>query len=357
MLMQVRLLPQAFVILLLAVCAYTFMHSSDFTDQAAQVDSTLSTIPSEAIRRQAIMAVTLRHLLPVGLNGAFCAVMLAAFISNYDTYMHSWGTIFIQDVVLPIRKKPLAVAQHIRLLKWSIFGVAAFTFCFSMLFQELEYIVMFLFISGSIFVGGAGCALIGGLYWKRGTAAGAWAGMITGMCLSSGAIILKQIHASVPFSNKLLVAVVSHNQLELAFAASLCAIVIYVVVSLFGNKVFDMEKLLHRGPYAVMADKIDVDTNVGPFRRMIGMGSDFTTWKDKVIYLGVIAFIFLYVMVFVVVTVYNIMVDVRTQWWLDFVIYCRVIFVLSSLFSVWLIVGLVDLNKLPTDYEVIIDVG
>ena len=37
---------------------------------------------------------------------------------------------------------------------------------------------MFLALTGAIFVGGAGSAIIGGLYWKRGTTAAAWTAMV-----------------------------------------------------------------------------------------------------------------------------------------------------------------------------------
>ena len=57
--------------------------------------------------------------------GAFAAVMLAAFISTHDTYLHSWASIFIQDVVMPLRKKPFSSKQHISVLRWAIIGVAA----------------------------------------------------------------------------------------------------------------------------------------------------------------------------------------------------------------------------------------
>ena len=49
------------------------------------------------------------------------AVMLAAFISTHDTYLHSWGSIFIQDVVLPFRKKPFAPRQQMWLLRLRYF--------------------------------------------------------------------------------------------------------------------------------------------------------------------------------------------------------------------------------------------
>ena len=124
-------------------------------------------------------------VLPVGVLGLLCAVMFAAFISTHDTYLHSWASIFIQDVVLPLRKKPLTPAQHIRYLRWSLFGVGLFIFLFSYYLIQKVDIMQFFILSGNIFLGAAGSIVIGGLYWKRGTTAAAWTSIIVGLILST----------------------------------------------------------------------------------------------------------------------------------------------------------------------------
>ena len=90
----------------------------------ANVLDGISTDTGDAVRIQMQVPVILRTMIPKGLMGAMCAIMLAAFISTHDTYLHAWGSIFIQDVVMPFRKKPFEPKQHIKMLRWSIFGVA-----------------------------------------------------------------------------------------------------------------------------------------------------------------------------------------------------------------------------------------
>ena len=121
--------------------------------------------------------------------------MLAAFISTHDTYLHSWGSILVQDVIMPFRKKPFDKDTHLKVLRYSIYGVAVFIFFFSLLFQQNQKIALFFAITGAIFAGGSGAVIIGGLYWKRGTTVAAWAAMITGAVIAVGGIILKQISA------------------------------------------------------------------------------------------------------------------------------------------------------------------
>src|SRR5205814_1181949 len=84
--------------------------------------------------------------------------------------------------------KPLSPRQHINLLRCAIVGVAIFAFIFGALFPLIEYVHIWWSITQAIFTGGAGAAIIGGLYWRRGTTAGAWTGLIIGSTLSIGSI-------------------------------------------------------------------------------------------------------------------------------------------------------------------------
>src|SRR5690606_18353340 len=108
-----------------------------------------------------------------------------------------WGSILVQDVVLPFRRRPLTPRRHLRLLRLSIACVAAFSFGFSLLISQTQYVAMFLTLTGAIFMAGAGAAIIGGLYWPRGTTAGAWAAMITGAAVAAAGTIIKQVDAAL----------------------------------------------------------------------------------------------------------------------------------------------------------------
>ena len=189
--------PQNLFILIVPIMAYTVMRHPDFADLSGWVNSVLRGIESEPLQNQVRTPLILTKMLPSGLLGAFAAVMLAAFVSTHDTYLHSWGSIFIQDVVMPFRKRPLSERAHLLWLRGSILGVAIFIFLFSLLFQQSEYIFLFFAITGAIFAGGSGAVIIGGLYWKRGTAAAAWTAMLTGSGIAVGGILIHQMEAAV----------------------------------------------------------------------------------------------------------------------------------------------------------------
>ncbi len=100
--------------------------------------------------------VALSILLPVGIKGLFCAMMVMGLFAGDSGHLHSWGSIFVQDVVLPLRKTPMTPRQHIWALRSAVIAVAMFAFTFSLLFTQTQYIQMWWSLTSAVFVGGAG---------------------------------------------------------------------------------------------------------------------------------------------------------------------------------------------------------
>jgi SSS family solute:Na+ symporter len=346
--------PQGLFILFVPIIIYTVMHHPDFAGVAESVQAAIAGAGSEAVQSQLRGPVVLTKILPVGLIGAFAAVMLAAFISTHDTYLHSWGSILIQDVIMPFRKKPFTEKQHLRLLKLSILGVAVFIFFFSLLFQQSEYIFLFFAITGAIFAGGSGAVIIGGLYWKRGTAAAAWTALITGSTVAVGGILIHRLPEAMFYAGPIDLNATRLGQLgwetvrwlyfingqqywAVAMGAST---LLYVLVSLLGKRqVADFDRLLHRGKYAV-ADETQV-VNAAPSKgwRMLGMGKEFTR-ADKAIYIATYVHTAVWFTIFVVGTIYNLRHDVPDSAWTSFwkkYFYVQVVF--SILVIVWFTIG------------------
>ena len=125
------------------VIAYMVWHHSGFSAEAGAIGSALDQISDPQVRGQVMTPLTLVHFLPVGLVGIFAAVLVATAVSTDDTYLHSWGSIFIQDVVMPFRKNKLAPEQHVKWLRRSAIGTAVVAFFFSLFFPLREYIFMY----------------------------------------------------------------------------------------------------------------------------------------------------------------------------------------------------------------------
>ncbi|HBG28629.1 MAG: hypothetical protein A2Y10_00040 [Planctomycetes bacterium GWF2_41_51] len=344
-----RILSLNLFMMIIPVCAYTFMHHNDFTETAQKAQDVIGSISNSQIQKQMTTVIAMKYFLPKGIIGMMAAVMLAAFIGNHDTYLHSWGSIFIQDVVMPFRKKPFTQRQHLNLLKLSILGVAIFIFCFSLLFRQIEYIYMFLMITGAIFTGGAGAVVIGGLYWKRGTTAAAWSAMIIGSSLAVSGMVIKQINESYPFTNSIMSYIASQNGAILSFYASLSAVIVYIAVSLMGKKsAFNMDMMLHRGKYSVKEHgNMTSKEKVGWISSIIGISGEFNR-KDKILYISTFVWTGLWIAIFITGTIYNFVVDVKTESWITFWrYYTPMTLVLSIVTTIWFTLGgLIDLKKM-----------
>ena len=324
-----RGIPQVMLLLFIPICAYTVLNHADFAIQAGKVNEVLAGVESRALQSQLTVPLVLTQILPLGLMGAFAAVMLAAFVSTHDTYLHSWGSIFIQDVILPLRKRSFSPKQHIKVLRLSIIGVAVFIFFFSLLFKQSEYILLFFAITGAIYAGGSGSVIIGGLYWKRGTTAAAWSAMIVGSSIAVGGIIIHQLEEDFFINGQVF-----------WFIAMASAIVVYVLVSLLGKKQeFNMDKLLHRGKY-VIEDEYKV-VNVRPQRglRILGIGKEFTK-GDKILYYITYTWILSWFVVFVIGTIFNLTAVISDETWMKFwYIYLAINIGASIIVVFWFAIG------------------
>ena len=359
---------------LLPVCAFAFLHHPSFAQGAEEVEGVLSQVSNTQLQSQLRVTVTLTRMLPVGLMGLFAAVMFAAFVSTHDTYLHSWGSIFVQDIVLPIRnslrgeREPLSPTAHLRWLRGSVIGVAVFIFLFSLLLNQRQDILMFFALTGTVFLGWAGAAIVGGLYWKRGTSGGAWAAAIVGVILAvvgwrmtyfwehcqvlassiapdtwGRALLRWPGLAGGPEGTKCPI-----NAQHLWGITMLSSSMTYVIVSLWTGKgeVFNLDQMLHRGKYAVESDEGKKDLPATGWRVLVP-GREFS-FTDRLVYLGSYAYILVFVGVFLVVTLYALSFGISDAWWQKFWLgYSRLIVLLGALVATWLAVGgLRDLKRL-----------
>ena len=355
-----RYFAQQMLVPILAVCAIAFLKHPDFAADAAGVENTLAGIENEAVRTQMTVPVALSQLLPVGLMGGLVAVMFAAFISTHDTYLHSWGSIFIQDVVMPLRKKPLEPKRHLLLLRCSISGVAVFIFLWSLCFRHTDYIRMFFAITGAIYLSGAGTCIIGGLYWKRGTTAGAFSAMILGAFIAVLGIMCQQITAvdetswhwmvrlrDTLHSSETLRAMIDYvgnvTGQVMSFYAAASAIAVYVLVSLLSaGRGFNLDRMLHRGAYAVASDTVEGHRDVTRRWMWLGINEEFTR-RDKALYLSSAVWIGLWTVIFLTGTIYALVVggeNVSDDAWLVFwhcIVWMAI--TLAILTTLWLTIG------------------
>ncbi len=285
--------PQGLLLAIVPIIAATAMQHVDFASVAGTVQGQLGLIEADSVRSHLATPLVLAQLLPIGLMGMFGAMMLAAFISTHDTYLHSWASIFIQDVWLPIRGGRIGRKEHLKLLRWAIFGVAVFIFLFSLFYVPGNKILMYFALTGSIYASWAGIVTIGGLYTRWGTTAGAYAALV---CGSGSAVVGILVDQKVIES--------SLNGQEFWAIGMAVSILAYVAFSLLTPRRFDLDRLLHRGAYALPGEKVVVHERPKLAWRLLGMGKEFTR-RDRVLYILTYLWTGLNVLVFIVGTVLN----------------------------------------------------
>jgi SSS family solute:Na+ symporter len=340
------------MLLVLGVCAMTFLHHPAFAQQAPHMQEALHRVGDEYLQKQMSVPIALRFMLPVGIKGLFVSILVMGLLSGDGGHLHSWGSIFIQDVVLPLRKTAMTPRQHIWLLRIAITGVAAFAFFFSTVFALQQAIMLWWLLTAAIFVGGAGAAIIGGLYWKRGTTAGAWTGAITGSTLAVAGIITGTYwtsivqHAGPTLSgwNVHLPEKFWFNYQVSGFIASCAGAASYVIVSLLTCRTpFNLDQMLHRGKYAV---EPDAATPVAlhhrlSLRSILRFDENFT-FSDKLVAGGIFWWAMALAIINIVAAVWNKLFSPwPLQWWANYwlILAIAIPFGVSVLTLIWFTIG------------------
>jgi SSS family solute:Na+ symporter len=296
------------------------------------------------IQDQLRIPVALRFLLPVGVKGLFLTIMVLGMTDGDSAHILTWGGIFIQDVVLPFRGKPLESKQHVRVLRWSVTGVAAFALVFSHYFTQTQYIANWWAITEAIFVSGAGISIIGGLYWSRGTGPGAWAAVIVGAVVAAFGILAPYRWPAFPF-----------NGTEMKGIAAVIAIVVYVAMSLLTSRQpHDMDRLLNRGKWAIADDKAAAPAKPArpsPWMKLykiMGIKENFT-FTDRLVTGGLFVWSMLSMAIVVVGTIWNLAFhrwsnETWATYW--FVMGLVIPMIIAAITLVWFgIGGVLDLSK------------
>ena len=286
---------------LIALGAFTLMHNPDFAGVADSVRSYLQTsIPDSDIqlRTQLLLPTALGVMLPSGVKGALCAVLLMGVIAGMSAGLHNFSSGVVQDVILPNVKRRIQPDHHILILRLAAIAIAIFGVIFSLSFRIPDYLVMVTQLMSAIYLAGIGAVVWGGLYWKRATTQGAWAAMVAGSVLAFLGMLLQEYWQK-------LVPVVSgvcgsgaiadwlqanplkcpiNGQIISASIMGVCLLLFFVVSRLTCRTPYDMDKLLHRGKYRV-GDEHKVEIKKG-FRlsRITGVNENFTKGDRLIAY-------------------------------------------------------------------------
>jgi SSS family solute:Na+ symporter len=293
-----RWAAQGAMMTLVCIGAFTLLHHPDFIAQQKAVQQGLQNIPQTSLRGEMSMPMALGFLLIPGVKGVFCAIALFGVLSSQGMQLHGYGSTLLQDTILPLLKRPLSPKAHLLALRLTASGIAVFVCAFSLLYKPVDYLQMLVSLIGAIYLAGIGAVVWGGLYWKKGTTAGAWTSMSIGASMAISFNILQQFWTQLqPWLVKLAgssswaVYLAAHpdkcpfNGKQLSVFTAVCAFTGYIVVSLLTCKrSFNMDQMLHRGRYAIADESGPVEPLKEGFSwgKLIGIDEHFTK-GDRII--------------------------------------------------------------------------
>jgi len=326
---QWRMHVRFLMLLVLGACALAYIKHPDFALQSAPIQNSIASISDPYIQKQMTIPIALRYMLPAGIKGLFCAMMIMGLLAGDAGHLHSWGSILIQDVFLPLRgERSLSQRQHLWVLRISVIAVASFAFLFSTLFTQSQYIRLWWDITAGIFTGGAGAAIIGGLYWKKGTTPAAWAAALVGCSIS---------FLGIYFTSKL-------NYMQFAFIAACSAALVYIVVSYLTCRAnFDLNRLLHRAD----TQRTSRQGVRNLLSRLLGFDSEFT-FRDKLVAAGVVGFTFFLLLLNITVLFWNWLHEWPIAWWATYWLTIGIVLplIISVVTLIWFGFGaIVDIRK------------
>jgi solute:Na+ symporter, SSS family len=147
-------------------------------------------VPGLEVRDDAFVAVA-QEVLPVGLTGLVLAAALAAIMSTASGALIATATVARQDVAVPLLRRlrggtatPSRPLEEVGAAADEVQGNRAYVLAFGVavigVAAVLQDVVAALTIAYDILVGGLLVPVLGGLLWRRATAAGALAAMAVG---------------------------------------------------------------------------------------------------------------------------------------------------------------------------------
>jgi SSS family solute:Na+ symporter len=327
---------------LIAICALVYLQNPHFAAQSTAAHADWNAITNPGVHDQMQVPIAATYYLPWVVKGIFCSIMLMGLMAGTASWLHSTGTGFIQDVALPIcnyLKVHIPERWHILFLRLAVALVATISFCLSTVFRQTQYLQLFWQIAGAVYGSGAGAVVVFGLYWKRGTLPAAWTTMIVGASVALISIYLQQNGYTLMFHGQDLL----HGQYAALFTTLVC-IATYIAVSLLTcRKPFNMDKMLHRGEYAVKGEKKHVAPPLwkrfNP-AKIIGIDEEYTFW-DRVIAFSIFGWVWGLFGISMVCLVWNLITPWPTQGWVNywFIFGLCLPLAITIVTSVWFTIG------------------
>ena len=137
------------------------------------------------------MPKMLATILPSGVLGLVVAGMLAATMSVNSSYLLGWSAIIAQDIILPLRRRPLSSLQQVMLNRGANLFVSLFVMVYGLWYTLPGPTYFYLNITATIYLSGTLVAVVAGLFWNRASTLGGYLAMAGGAVATIGFFFFK----------------------------------------------------------------------------------------------------------------------------------------------------------------------
>ena len=336
-----------------------------------------------SLYHQMMMPIALRNVFPIGLMGVFALLMIMLLVSTDDSRIFNASSTIVQDMILPLLKNTPSPKTHLLILRLASVAVAIFFFVVAVFFTQLDYINMFVTIMCSLWLGGAGPIMIGGLYSRFGNTVGAYCSLIFGSGISLFGLFCQRnwadriypwlvendlvqqvgdflVAASAPLDPivvwRMDAVKFPINSYEINMIAMISGIAAYIIGSLVTyRKPYNLDRLLHRGKYALEGEE-EVKTAWSfktVWSKLIGITPEYTL-GDRIIAWSVFTYNIIYklILAFIVILIWNKISPWPKEWWSTYFYIVSLIVpsIAGIVTTFWFMAGgIIDLRRLFQD--------
>lgn len=120
------------------------------------------------------LAHALVKIMPSGIVGLACVGFVSATMSTFSSYLLAFSSILLQDAIGPRLKRQLTAAQRVRGVQAGVVLIGVFIYAWAALYHLPETVFRYITLTGSLSYAATMTVLVGGMWWKRASAAGAY---------------------------------------------------------------------------------------------------------------------------------------------------------------------------------------
>lgn len=114
------------------------------------------------------------RILPAGMIGLVTVGFLAASMSTYSSYFLAFSSILVQDIVGPRVRRPLSDRERVAFTQLGIVALGLLIYLWGMFYHFPESVFRYITLTGSLSYAATLTTLVGGIYWTRARAGGAY---------------------------------------------------------------------------------------------------------------------------------------------------------------------------------------